>query len=884
MAIKFEQEIKGSKEDIVKLHMDTMGFSEKPDKKFKENKIWKILTRAGRNIVSVSKEELVDHILNGFSTIPGVCPMDEERIKEKYKSAIQKDWKQQQIFALDFDSDIEKGQPESHMDEVLEKLREYGIYPFFIYGSFSDGKYVLGKQVEKFRVFFATNEVVVDRELRDKLQATLMGLFWDYIDKRCYNRNRYFNGTTQQARVYLDYSAVIDPNWIVDTYWDDNYEKFIPGDVRKRIKKNKKLKNLTVVEKVEKKSMTHDLIPVDEFEDEELESDNVYLKRNMRKHCEELLELVKTVEGKEGTGRRDVIYFVFYTAAFAYSTRKAYEICIDINNNFEEPLSDKEFMDNIRSALKHTVDHEYRYDTMLEKMNIDKSLLKNLDYFKNLEAKEHADKFRQLKKERNEFISELYKGGKSSREIARELKRRYGENSELAISDRSVRKYIEKNLSQVGTFGTSISFNNIFICPSTEIEVDLEENSEQCLEVERSQVLEFNKFGKELKINQLNERQQKALKDALNGSNILITGGAGVGKSYVVEKIIEELEKQGKKIGICAPSALAASSYEDGMTFHRMFGYSESETIYLDVIDRLFYLDVIIIEEVGMLGKKQMDFMGRVLDYIEDNYRKKTQIILIGDFLQLPPIEDQYCFESAYYNHLNPIPHYLIENIRQKGSEALFNALNDIRLYKDASKEINRICSKYEDFNSIYLVPKRDMAKDKNNECLKRLEGELIDLGNDQFIKIGAKIICTKNAYVNGKLKYYNGLQGKVIKVSKGKNIVTIKDTKENIIRISRCDVEQDNGAIAKKFPFELGYAITIHKSQGMTLDSANIELKVFASGQLYVALSRVKTAEGIHLLHPVRSKDIICNDESKKALEFDEDLRRQCDIIHDAA
>ena len=257
-------------------------------------------------------------------------------------------------------------------------------------------------------------------------------------------------------------------------------------------------------------------------------------------------------------------------------------------------------------------------------------------------------------------------------------------------------------------------------------------------------------------------------------------------------------------------------------------------------------------------------------------YKKMPQLIILGDVLQLPPIGDQYFFKSDYYEYFHFDPHYLIENVRQKDSECFFHCLNEIRLGKKVWKEINSICNHGEDYYSTYLVPRNDDADLKNEECLSRLDGELIDLGNGQFVKNGAKVICKKNKYKNGMIQYYNGMQGTVVRVSAKRHVVTIQNTKGALIRIQKCDMELRNGEIKHQFPFQLGYAITIHSSQGMTLESANINPDSFASGQLYVALSRVKTAKGVYLLQPVRAKDIMVN---KGALKFDAELRVQCGI-----
>lgn len=345
----------GSKDDLVTLHLDTMGFTVKPGDKLKNNAVPGLMSRTSRNIVTITKEELVDKILHGYSIIPGVCPMSEERKNQEGGGSKQEDFVKQQIWALDFDSAIDKGSKESHMGEIIERLEELGIYPFFVYSSFSDGKFVVDRNVEKFRVVFATKDVVTDRELRDKLHATLMGLFCEQIDKACKNRNRYYNGTRPDARVYLDYEAVIDANAVVENYWDNKYEEFFPGDAKHTKKGNGSPKEVSYNDASKKKrsSSLYELMPVEELPDIFPKVHNGLIKYDMQKHCEEFFSLIDAKDWVEGEKRRNYVFGAFNVAAFTYGTREAYARCIDLNSQFEEPLSDKEFFNNIKSAFEH---------------------------------------------------------------------------------------------------------------------------------------------------------------------------------------------------------------------------------------------------------------------------------------------------------------------------------------------------------------------------------------------------------------------------------------------------------------------------------------------------------------------------------------------------
>lgn len=119
---------------------------------------------------------------------------------------------------------------------------------------------------------------------------------------------------------------------------------------------------------------------------------------------------------------------------------------------------------------------------------------------------------------------------------------------------------------------------------------------------------------------------------------------------------------------------------------------------------------------------------------------------------------------------------------------------------------------------------------------------------------------------------YYNGLRGSIKQVSKSRNTLTVETDDGRLVNLHRRKV-----TIARKevrgFAINLGYAITIHKSQGMTLEGANIDPEVFEAGQLYVALSRVKCASGVHLIKPIDPKSIKVN---KKAIEFDSFIRER--------
>ena len=400
------------------------------------------------------------------------------------------------------------------------------------------------------------------------------------------------------------------------------------------------------------------------------------------------------------------------------------------------------------------------------------------------------------------------------------------------------------------------------------------------------------------------EQLEHALFLLLHGINCFITGPGGVGKSLLIKVFCEMTDKV---VMLCAPTACAANII-NGVTAHRAFSMEKKvlppdEEPKRSAIDRLSNYDVVIIDEVSMLRMDYFIYFFKLLRAAEELKGSKIQVVLVGDFFQLPPVitrtdrslfasyyrsRDGYAFETPEWNWLGLAPVILTENIRQDiwNDPASTKHLQYIRKCK--YERTKRKCADY--FNRrakrdisddvLRLYPRRHGANEHNrkklDELLNRTGGEektytaILDEGvkkDDEFpvdrkikLAVGARIMTRAN--VNG--SFYNGEMGTVTELYED-HIVALMDTGDEVsiwrYPFEITDYNEDRivtrvGTL-KQLPVTLAYAITIHKSQGMTLNAVAIDPACFADGQLYVALSRVKDMENLYLIDYIRPEHI---------------------------
>ncbi len=425
--------------------------------------------------------------------------------------------------------------------------------------------------------------------------------------------------------------------------------------------------------------------------------------------------------------------------------------------------------------------------------------------------------------------------------------------------------------------------------------------------------------------------QKEALKVLKLGKNVFLTGPAGSGKTYVLNEYINFLKERGVKVAVTASTGIAATHLR-GMTIHSWSGIGIKETISkyeLDFMEQKQYLwkrfektKVLIIDEISMLKDSTLDAVDKVAKKFKRNNLPfgGMQIIFSGDFFQLPPIEKKqkftddptifmdseefsdipFAFKSKAWRNCDLHICYLSEQYRQEDG-SLLNLLNEIREgnLSDRSLEIlnSRIIKKEDDnitkifthnlnvdyFNNKKLneikEPSRSYkmtAKGKANlvEALKK--GCLVS--ENLIIKKGALVMFVKN---NPKEGYVNGTVGKVIDFDGGYPIV--KDKYGNRFKATPQNWAIEEGARTlaeiSQVPLKLAWAVTIHKSQGMTLDSAVIDLsKSFVEGQGYVALSRIKTLEGLFL----RGFNQMALEVHSEVKRIDKNFREVSDTIFD--
>lgn len=385
--------------------------------------------------------------------------------------------------------------------------------------------------------------------------------------------------------------------------------------------------------------------------------------------------------------------------------------------------------------------------------------------------------------------------------------------------------------------------------------------------------------------------QTTALAILKSGRNVFLTGSAGAGKTYVLNQYIQYLKERNMPVAITASTGIAAT-HMNGMTIHSWSGIGIKDNLSSADLQNLKskkYLQknleeakVLIIDEISMLHKNQLDMVNIILKSFKGNDEPfgGIQIVLSGDFFQLPPVSrnyemnrDKFAFMSNTWVEADLSICYITEQHRQEDHE-LNDILNEIRSGEYISQRslellknsrFNQLTQYYtllfthnvdvDQINSEELAklsgkPELFMATVKGNEKLVEVLKKAVLTEENLRLKVGARVMFVKNNYDKG---YMNGSLGEVIKFNEEEWPIVKLNTGQTIIaEPEKWSMEDEKGKTLASFtqiPLRLAWAITVHKSQGMTLDAAEIDLsKTFEKGQGYVALSRLKSLKGLHL------------------------------------
>lgn len=386
-------------------------------------------------------------------------------------------------------------------------------------------------------------------------------------------------------------------------------------------------------------------------------------------------------------------------------------------------------------------------------------------------------------------------------------------------------------------------------------------------------------------------KQNTALDILKSGKNVFITGSAGTGKTYLLNLYTQYLKERRVYPTIVAPTGIAAS-HLGGQTIHSFFSLGIRESIdegYVDFLldkkylkTRFSKLKLLIIDEVSMVSPELFSSMDLILRGFKgtDAPFGGVQVVISGDFFQLPPIskapkDKRFAWQSKAWKALALQTCYLQEKFRQDDSR-LIQILDDIRSGEISPSSEELLASRHEKELSTHTPTKlytHNVDVDRINLSeLEKLDGKpklfMYESKGTQkniekifksslvleelALKKGAVVIFIKN---NPEAGYVNGTTGKVESFSPIDNMPIVRTTEGKKIKLDLEDwsLENDSGTVTatvSQVPLRLAWAITIHKSQGMTLDAAEIDLsKTFETGQGYVALSRIKNIEGLRLM-----------------------------------
>lgn len=382
----------------------------------------------------------------------------------------------------------------------------------------------------------------------------------------------------------------------------------------------------------------------------------------------------------------------------------------------------------------------------------------------------------------------------------------------------------------------------------------------------------------------MNPEQLRVLETVKTGKNVLITGGAGVGKSYTVEKIVEWASSK-KFIGVCAMTGCAALLI-NGSTLHSYLGIGLAQepalTLarkaykYPTVRERIQDLEILLVDEVSMMSSELFEKVEEFLRLVRKSKKPfgGVQIIFVGDPFQLCPVSGNYFFDCELWKNSNFIVEVLSINMRQQGDLKFKELLDRVRYGVCNHEDLATLQSLKTTVFPETIKPTRlysknvsvDSINQKELLALKQpLEEYHLEYSNEASMKwaksnripesvqvcVGAQVMCTKNL---PELGLVNGSRGVILEITPGYVKVEVLDGRT--VMIAPISVkDRDKPWIEVKYlPLKLAWAVTIHTSQGMTLDALEVDLgrDIFTWGQAYTGLSRARSLDSIRVISVV--------------------------------